>query len=114
MSRRAKVRLLSLVIVLALWEYYGRRVNPILFTYPLAIGRAFLELVVSGELQSYMQASLLVLLYASIFAVIVGVFFWRRVGALRVVRVGKGYFFQRLFFVAVGGHGTADRAVVRF
>ena len=54
MSRRAKVRLLSLVIVLTLWEFYGRRVNPILFTYPLAILRAFIELVGSGELQSYM------------------------------------------------------------
>ena len=29
MSRRAKVRLLSLLIVLTLWEFYGRRVNPI-------------------------------------------------------------------------------------
>ena len=41
MSRRAKVRLLSLLLVLALWEYYGRRVNPILFTYPLAIAPRF-------------------------------------------------------------------------
>ena len=48
MSRRAKVRLLSLVIVLTLWEFYGRRVNPILFTYPLAIARAFIDLVLSG------------------------------------------------------------------
>ena len=62
MSRRAKVRLLSLLLVLALWEYYGRRVNPILFTYPLAIARAFTDLVLSGELQSYMKDSLLVLL----------------------------------------------------
>ena len=45
MSRPVKVRLLSLVVVLALWEFYGRRVNPILFTYPLAIGRAFFSLV---------------------------------------------------------------------
>jgi ABC-type nitrate/sulfonate/bicarbonate transport system permease component len=75
MSRRAKVRLLSLLIVLALWEFYGRRVNPILFTYPLAIARAFIALVLSGELQSYMKDSLLVLLYASILSVIVGVFF---------------------------------------
>ena len=37
MSRPVKIRLISLVIVLALWEFYGRRVNPILFTYPLAI-----------------------------------------------------------------------------
>src|SRR5207245_10576099 len=74
MSQRVKVRLISLFLVLALWEFYGRRVNPILFTYPLAIMRAFFGLVISGELQSYMKDSLLVLLYASILAVIVGFF----------------------------------------
>jgi sulfonate transport system permease protein len=73
MSPRLKVRLLSLLVVLAVWEFYGRRVNPILFTYPTAIARAFLELAGSGELQSYMKESLLVLLYASVASVIVGV-----------------------------------------
>ncbi|HEX9147275.1 MAG TPA: ABC transporter permease subunit [Candidatus Binatia bacterium] len=73
MSPRLKVRLLSLLVVLAVWEVYGRRVNPILFTYPTAIARAFFELVATGELQSYMKESLLVLAYASILSVIVGV-----------------------------------------
>jgi NitT/TauT family transport system permease protein len=73
MSRRLKVRILSLLVVFAVWEVYGRRVNPILFTYPTAIARAFLELVATGELQSYMKESLLVLAYASILSVIVGV-----------------------------------------
>jgi ABC-type nitrate/sulfonate/bicarbonate transport system permease component len=73
MSLRLKVRLLSLLVVMALWEFYGRRVNPILFTYPTAIARAFFELVATGELQSYMKESLLVLIYASILSIIVGV-----------------------------------------
>jgi ABC-type nitrate/sulfonate/bicarbonate transport system permease component len=73
MSPRLKVRILSLLVVLSVWEVYGRRVNPILFTYPTAIARAFLELVATGELQSYMKESLLVLAYASILSVIVGV-----------------------------------------
>jgi NitT/TauT family transport system permease protein len=73
MSPRLKVRLLSLLAVMALWEFYGRRVNPILFTYPTAIARAFFELTATGELQSYMKESLLVLVYASVLAVIVGV-----------------------------------------
>jgi NitT/TauT family transport system ATP-binding protein len=33
-------------------EYFGRRANPILFTYPTAIIRAFIGLVASGELQA--------------------------------------------------------------
>src|ERR1051325_10179134 len=74
MSKRVKVRLVSLLVVLAIWEFYGRRVNPILFTYPSAIFRAFFGLVASGELQSYMKDSLLVLLYASVCSIVVGVF----------------------------------------
>jgi sulfonate transport system permease protein len=73
MSRKTAVRVVSLVVVLLLWEYYGRRVNPILFTYPWAIARAFVSLVASGELQSYMKESLLVLTYASVLSIIVGV-----------------------------------------
>ena len=73
MSQRLKVRLVSLFVVFMVWEFYGRRVNPILFTYPTAIIRAFIGLVVSGELQSYMAESLLVLLYASIASLIAGV-----------------------------------------
>ena len=113
MSRRAKVRLLSLLIVLALWEYYGRRVNPILFTYPLAIARAFIDLVLSGELQSYMKDSLLVLLYASILSVIVGVFLRRRDGALCPGGMGDGYLCQCALLDADGGDGATDRALVR-
>jgi len=73
MISKSAVRMISLAGVLSLWEFYGRRVNPILFTYPSAVARAFVELVASGELWSYMQQSLLVLTYASFFAVIVGV-----------------------------------------
>jgi ABC-type nitrate/sulfonate/bicarbonate transport system permease component len=67
------VRLISFVVVISLWEYFGRRINPILFTYPSAVAQAFVSLVGSGELQSYMTSSLLVLTYASIFAIVVGV-----------------------------------------
>lgn len=97
MSRPVKVRLLSLVVVLALWEFYGRRVNPILFTYPLAIGRAFFGLVMSGELQSYMKDSLLVLLYASILAVIVGVFLGVVMGRFSLVEWATDIYVSALY-----------------
>jgi NitT/TauT family transport system permease protein len=73
MISKSAVRMVSLAAVLSLWEIYGRRVNPILFTYPSAVARAFVELVASGELWSYMQQSLVVLAYASFFSVVVGV-----------------------------------------
>src|SRR6058998_420881 len=97
MSRPVKVRLLSLVVVLAVWEFYGRRVNPILFTYPLAIIRAFFSLVVSGELQSYMKDSLLVLLYASILSVIVGVFLGVVMGRFSLVEWATDIYINALY-----------------
>jgi sulfonate transport system permease protein len=97
MSQRVKVRLISLFIVLAVWEFYGRRVNPILFTYPLAIIRAFFSLVVSGELQSYMKDSLLVLLYASILSVIVGVFLGVVMGRFPLVEWATDIYINALY-----------------
>jgi len=97
MSQRVKVRLISLFLVLAVWEFYGRRVNPILFTYPLAIIRAFFSLVVSGELQSYMKDSLLVLLYASILSVIVGVFLGVVMGRFSLVEWATDIYINALY-----------------
>jgi sulfonate transport system permease protein len=85
MSQRLQVRLLSIFVLFVAWEYFGRRANPILFTYPTAIIRAFIGLVASGELQSYMKESLLVLLYASILAVVVGVLFGVVMGRFSIV-----------------------------
>jgi len=67
------IRFLSLAVVLIAWELYGRSVNPVLFTYPTAIARAFVELVSKGELQRYLGQSLEVFLYAFVLAVIVGI-----------------------------------------
>jgi sulfonate transport system permease protein len=67
------IRLVSLVVVLVAWELYGRSVNPVLFTYPTAVFRAFIELTTNGELWQYLQQSLVVLLYGLGSAVLVGI-----------------------------------------
>ena len=36
------VRAASVVVVIALWEIFGRQINPLFLSYPSAIGRAFL------------------------------------------------------------------------
>jgi NitT/TauT family transport system permease protein len=97
MSQRAKIRFISLLVVLALWEFYGRRVNPILFTYPVAIIRAFIGLVASGELQSYMKDSLLVLLYASILSVVIGVFLGVVMGRFTLVEWAADIYINALY-----------------
>ncbi|MBI1997242.1 MAG: ABC transporter permease [Deltaproteobacteria bacterium] len=67
------IRLVSLAVVLVVWEVYGRSVNPILFTYPTAVARAFVELVSKGELQRYLLQSIEVFLYGLGLAVVVGI-----------------------------------------
>lgn len=97
MSSRLRIRILSLLVVFALWEIYGRRVNPVLFTYPTAIGRAFIELVLSGELQSYMKESLLVLLYASIISLLLGVLLGVIMGRFSAVEWATDIYINALY-----------------
>ena len=51
----------SLLITLALWEWYGRSTNPILFTYPTAIAHAAMDMLADGTLPSALGQSLCVL-----------------------------------------------------
>ena len=97
MNRKTAVRLVSLVFVLLVWEYFGRRINPILFTYPSAIARAFLTLVTSGELQSYMRESLLVLTYASILSVLAGVILGVIMGRFAIVEWAADIYINALY-----------------
>lgn len=74
MNRQAlTIRLVSLAVLLTAWELYGRSVNPILFTYPTAVGTAFFELVGSGELQQYLGQSLQVLVTGLVASVLIGI-----------------------------------------
>jgi sulfonate transport system permease protein len=97
MNRKIIVRVASLVFVLLVWEFYGRRVNPILFTYPSAIARAFLILVANGELQSYMKESLLVLTYASILSVLAGVLLGVIMGRFSIVEWATDIYVNALY-----------------
>jgi sulfonate transport system permease protein len=97
MNRKIIVRLVSLIFVLLVWEYYGRRVNPILFTYPSAIARAFFILVGNGELQSYMKESLLVLTYASILSVLAGVLLGVIMGRFSIVEWATDIYVNALY-----------------
>lgn len=57
----AAIRVLSLVVVLGAWEYIGRQINPVLFTYPTAVANAAAKMIASGELWQYLSQSLVVL-----------------------------------------------------
>jgi ABC-type nitrate/sulfonate/bicarbonate transport system permease component len=63
----------SLAITLALWEWYGRNTNPILFTYPTAIARAAIDMLADGTLLSALGQSLSVLSTGFALGILVGV-----------------------------------------
>jgi ABC-type nitrate/sulfonate/bicarbonate transport system permease component len=52
------IRLISVATFLIVWEIYGRRIDPILFTYPTAVAEAFWQLLASGELLRQLLVSL--------------------------------------------------------
>ncbi len=55
------IRIVSLVVVLGAWEYIGRQINPVLFTYPTAVAKAAGQMIASGELWKYLSQSLIAL-----------------------------------------------------
>jgi len=71
------IRLLSLAIVLSLWQYFGARIDPILFAPPSAVLRAGYEMIVSGELWTYLWPSLVIffvgLMIATVAGIVVGI-----------------------------------------
>ena len=70
------IRVVSLVVVLSGWEYFGRQTNPDLFTYPTAVATAAAKMIASGELWKYLSQSLIVLFaglgLAAVFGIALG------------------------------------------
>ena len=71
--RTGWLRVLSIVALLGAWEWYGRRTNPLLFTYPSAIGLAGLQLALTGAFWKALGQSLSVLAWGLLLSVVVGV-----------------------------------------
>ncbi len=67
------VRLVSVIVVLSLWEIFGRQVNPLFLSYPSAITRAFVEVIVTSEFQRAALGSLHVFAVGFIAALVLGI-----------------------------------------
>lgn len=49
---------ISIIIALAIWEYFGRNANPLLGTYPSAIFAAFIDMLKDGRLlKAFIESS---------------------------------------------------------
>ncbi len=67
------VRVASVVVVLFLWEIFGRQVNPLFLSYPSAIARAFIQLLGAGEFQRQALGSLQVFVIGLSVALVLGI-----------------------------------------
>lgn len=67
------IRLTSLAVVLLVWQIAGSRIDTILFTTPLAVAKAAVTMIGSGELWQYLAPSLLVFIYGLALASVAGI-----------------------------------------
>ncbi len=86
------ITLSSVVLVLLLWEYFGRNVNPIFGSHPVAIGIAFWKMVKSGLLLKALAQSLQAFIVGYGLSVIVGIPLGLLIGRSRVLEASIGVF----------------------
>src|SRR5205085_1577223 len=67
------IRIVSVAAVLALWQYVGSGIDPVLFTTPLAVARAAYSMIVSGELWTYLWPSLVIFAVGLTIAAVIGI-----------------------------------------
>jgi len=79
------LRVLSVVLILVVWELYGRNTNPILFTYPTAVMGAAYNMTAEGILLGAVGQSLLVLGIGLVGGTLAGIVLGLAVGRSRVV-----------------------------
>jgi ABC-type nitrate/sulfonate/bicarbonate transport system permease component len=86
------ITLISICCALALWEIFGRKVNPIFGSYPSAIAVAFWDLLVTGQLQSALYESLRPFALGYCLAIVVGIPLGLIIGRFRVAEAGLGIY----------------------
>lgn len=77
-------------VLMLLWEYFGRDVNPILGSYPSAIAIAGWEMLLSGELTEAMLESIQPFVVGFILAMVLGVPLGMALGRFRIVEAAIG------------------------
>lgn len=84
-SAKWALRLTSVVVILLAWEVYGRSINPILLSYPSAVGQAALDMLADGTLPQALGESMVVLGVGSLIGVCAGLLIGLFAGRSQVV-----------------------------
>jgi sulfonate transport system permease protein len=93
------VRLISLTSVLSLWQFFGGKIDPVLFTTPSAIVKAAVEMVGSGELWTYLAPSLLVLAIGLTLAAVIGILVGLLLARYWLLDIGLGVYITFLYSI---------------
>ena len=83
---------LSVAVLLGVWEFFGRDVNPVFGSYPSAIALAFVELVRTGQLGAALYESLRPFVVGYGLAIVVGVPLGLVIGRFRIVEAALGIY----------------------
>jgi NitT/TauT family transport system permease protein len=89
---RWSITLASLAVLIGLWEWFGRDINPVFGSYPSAIAAAFVELVRTGQLGAALYESLRPFVVGYGLAIIVGVPLGLVIGRFRVAEASLGIY----------------------
>ncbi len=84
-ERGILIRCLSVLFTLAVWEWYGRGVDPIFMSYPTAILAALPKMLAAGELQGAFLLSARTLVIGLILAIATGTVLGALMGRYRLV-----------------------------
>jgi len=93
------IRLASLTVVLAAWQWFGAEINPALFTTPSAVAHAAVGMIASGELWAYLWPSLVVLAIGLVLAALVGVALGLLLARYWVIDVAFGVYITFLYSI---------------
>lgn len=89
---RWAITALSVAIFLAIWEFFGRDVNPVFGSYPSAIAMAFVDLARSGKLLRALFQSLQPFALGYVLAIVAGIPIGLVVGRFRTAEAALGIY----------------------
>jgi NitT/TauT family transport system permease protein len=93
------IRVVSLAVVLTIWQVFGGMIDPVLFTTPLAIADAAVTMIRSGELWTYLWPSLVVLAIGLTLAAIFGIAIGLLLARFWVLDVALGVYITFLYSI---------------
>jgi sulfonate transport system permease protein len=93
------IRIVSVAAVLALWQFVGSGIDPVLFTTPSAVARAAYGMIVSGELWNYLWPSLVIFAVGLTIAAVIGVTIGLLLARFWVIDVAFGVYITFLYSI---------------